>query len=196
MFVWHRQTLWQWPSLILSVSPISMPLSSKSKQSILCWPRLCVHRYCLKLLFIWHAVFQDASHLWWLHCPPVYLLGCFPWMSNVIHMSNSKYTYLYFYKSLIENMLLTNPEPTPGLGIFNVRINLNAKVQVLARKRWNVKKKRQQFHCPDRGRHFVGYREWDPGFRRSSCATAFRKFSLHINSNRNKTMFNTFIIIH
>lgn len=36
-------------------------------------------------------------------------------------------------------MLLTNPEPTPGLGIFNVRINLNAKVrQALSslHKRW------------------------------------------------------------
>lgn len=122
------------------VPPLSMPLSSKSKQSILCWPRLCVHRHCLKLLFIWHAIFQDSSHLWWLHCPPVYLLGCFPWLSNVIHMSNSKYTYLYFCKSSISNIrLLTNPEPTPGLGIFNLRINLNAKVrQALSslHKRW------------------------------------------------------------
>ena len=89
-----RNSDWRWPSLVIS---------KKIVQSFLC-PRLCppCDRWCDVLGFVPAGsvsncstlqIFRDASHLWGLLCPPVYLLGHF---GSLRHIQGSTCTHRIF----------------------------------------------------------------------------------------------------
>ena len=66
----------------LRTLPLSMPLSSRSSK-VWC-PWLCQFvPACSVSSSLTIQIFQDASHLWGLLCPPAYLLGHFPSLWHV-----------------------------------------------------------------------------------------------------------------